>query len=92
MTKNRGYPDEDLAEVSDNPEWTDEQLANARPFAEVFPELAASIRRARGPQKAPTKVPVTMRLDQDVLAAFRNTGAGWQGRMNDALRAFIIKD
>jgi uncharacterized protein (DUF4415 family) len=80
-----------MAEVSDNPEWTDEQLANAKPFAEVFPAMAAAIRRARGPQKAPTKTPVTLRLDRDVLAAFRETGAGWQGRMNAALRAHILK-
>ena len=36
-----------IASDPDNPELTDAQLASARPFAEVFPELAASIRRAR---------------------------------------------
>ena len=36
-----------IASDPDNPELTDAQLALARPFAEVFPELAASIRRAR---------------------------------------------
>lgn len=34
--------------VSDNPEWTDEEIANARPFAEVFPEMTAALRRGRG--------------------------------------------
>jgi hypothetical protein len=37
--------------VSDNPEWTKEDFATAKPFAEVFPELAASIRKRRGPDK-----------------------------------------
>jgi len=42
--------------------------------------------RLRGPQRAPTKVPVTLRLDRDIVERFRATGAGWQSRMNDALR------
>ena len=32
------------------------------------------------------KVQVTMRVDEDVLEAFKNEGEGWQTRMNDALR------
>lgn len=32
------------------------------------------------------KEPVTIRLDSDVLAAFRATGPGWQTRINDVLR------
>ena len=41
----RGFTDADLAEVMDSPEWTDEELRNAKTFAEVFPDLAASIAR-----------------------------------------------
>ncbi|WP_290793084.1 BrnA antitoxin family protein [Asticcacaulis sp.] len=74
-----------IASDPDNPELTDEQLANMRPFAEVFPELAASIRRGRPPLETP-KQSVHLRLDADVLAAWRATGAGWQSRMNEALR------
>jgi uncharacterized protein (DUF4415 family) len=29
---------------------------------------------------------VTLRLDPDVIEKFRATGAGWQSRINDALR------
>ncbi len=59
-----------------------------RPLAEVVPELAEIIRKRgeRGPQKAPTKQQVTLRLDRDVIERFRSTGAGWQGRINDVLR------
>jgi hypothetical protein len=32
----------------DNPEWTAEDFERAKPFAEMFPDLAAS---ARGPQQ-----------------------------------------
>jgi hypothetical protein len=51
----QGYTREDWDAVCDNPEWTAEDFARAKPFAEVFPELAASIRKGRGPNKAPTK-------------------------------------
>jgi uncharacterized protein (DUF4415 family) len=83
---NPNYTQEDWDEISDNPEWTDEDFAKARPFAEVFPELAEKIRRARGPQKAPTKTLVSLRIDKDILERFKADGAGWQSRINDALR------
>ena len=83
--QNPHYTQEDWDEVSDNPEWTDEELRRAKPFAEVFPELAKSIAK-RGRQKAPTKVATSIRLDADVIAALRATGAGWQSRINDILR------
>ena len=39
--KKQGYSARDLREVSDNPELTKNDFAKAKPFAEVFPELAA---------------------------------------------------
>jgi uncharacterized protein (DUF4415 family) len=33
-----------------------------------------------------TKVSTTLRLDPDILAAFRASGPGWQGRINHTLR------
>ena len=42
------------------------------------------VRRGRPPGS--TKTQVSLRLDQDVLAAFRAGGPGWQSRMNAALR------
>ena len=81
----RGYSREDWDAVSDNPEWTEEEFRQARPFAEGFPELAASIRRGRPPVPNPKKQ-VTLRLDADVVERFRAGGPGWQSRMNEALR------
>ena len=62
-----------------------------RPTFEVLPpELVEIIKNRkigeRGPQIAPVKQQVTLRLDQDVLETFRASGAGWQGRINAALR------
>ncbi|HYE48084.1 MAG TPA: BrnA antitoxin family protein [Azospirillaceae bacterium] len=82
--------DEDWKAV-DSPGLTDGELAGMRPAAEVVPGLAAAFRRTRGPQKAPTKVPVTLRLDRDVVDHFRSQGEGWQTRMNEALRRSIGK-
>jgi uncharacterized protein (DUF4415 family) len=82
---NPHYSEEDWDEVAENPEWTDEELAQARSFAEVFPELAKTIAK-RGPQKAPTKVATSIRLDRDVVAALKATGSGWQTKANDLLR------
>ena len=76
-----------IAEDADNPEWTAEDFRNAKPFAEVFPELTESIRRSRGrPVADNPKKQVTLRLDSDVVAKFRAGGSGWQSRINDILR------
>jgi uncharacterized protein (DUF4415 family) len=91
MLPGRGYTQADLDEVSDNHEISPDEMASAKPFAEAFPHLAESIRRARGKQKSPTKQLISIRLDRDVLDAFRATGDGWQGRMNDVLRKAAMK-
>ena len=75
----------DMDTVSDNPELTAEQIGAARPFMETFPELARTARK-RGPEKKPSKVSQTLRLDREVLEAWRSSGPGWQSRINDALR------
>jgi uncharacterized protein (DUF4415 family) len=69
-------------------ELTAEDFRHMRPTAEVLPELVELWRKRgeRGPQKTPTKQQVTLRLDRDVIDRFRATGAGWQGRINEALR------
>jgi uncharacterized protein (DUF4415 family) len=43
------------------------------------------VRRGRPPLPNP-KQAVKLRLDADVLAAYRKTGAGWQTRINTDLR------
>lgn len=68
----------------DNPPLTDEFWKNARPMS---PERLRRLRGQRGPQKSkPVKTRVSLRLDPDVVAFFRKNGAGWQSRINDALR------
>lgn len=76
-----------IASDPDNPELTDEQIAEAKPFADMFPTLAENMKRGRGRPKVDNpKQHVSLRLDPDVLEKFKATGPGWQARINDALR------
>jgi uncharacterized protein (DUF4415 family) len=70
----------------ENPEWTEKDFARSMRPEDYPPELRNAFRRMRGPQKAPTKQLVSLRLDRDVLAHFRATGPGWQARINETLR------
>ena len=71
-------------------EWTEADFKRAKPFAEVFPELAASIRKSRGrPPLADPKVAVKLRLDRAVVEQFKAGGPGWQTRINEALRKAV---
>jgi len=77
---------------ADNPLWTAKEIRTARPALEVIAEVfgaeaAENIRRRAGrPVKADRKVNQTLRLDADVLEAFRREGPGWQTRINQVLR------
>ena len=73
----------------DAPEWTDEDWARARPAVEAVPHVVERHRHTRGRQKAPIKEKVTVRLDADIVAHFREGGRGWQTKLNEALRQVI---
>ncbi|MEA3011609.1 MAG: hypothetical protein QOD42_154 [Sphingomonadales bacterium] len=77
---------------ADDPEWTGEDFANARPASEVHgSEFAARpIRRGRPPlAEGEKKEAVSIRLSPDVLAHFRAGGEGWQTRIDEALRKVV---
>ena len=71
----------------DNPEWTAEDFARAAPAVEVLP--ASLMRKVRGKQRTATKQSVTIRLSPDVVSKFRDSGKGWQSRMDNALREWL---
>lgn len=82
----RGYTKKDWDEVSDNPEMTEAEIKVLRPFADAFPDLADSIKRARGrPRVEAPKEAVTLRLDPATLEKFRATGKDWRARMAKVL-------
>lgn len=85
-----------IAADQDNPELSKEWFAHAQPASEAFsPEMFAALsamKPARGRPKAVSpKVFTAIRLDADLLEAFKSTGKGWQTRVNAALRQFITE-
>jgi len=73
----------------DNPEWTEADFAKARkhPRGTSLLDAAAEIARSRGrPKLDRPKEAIKLRLDADVLEAYRETGDGWQTRINADLR------
>jgi uncharacterized protein (DUF4415 family) len=65
---------------ADNPAWTEGMLG------------APVLKRGRGPQTAPTKVLTSLRLDADILEFFKSQGAGYQSRINAALRKAVERE
>jgi uncharacterized protein (DUF4415 family) len=64
----------------DNPAWTEDMLG------------APVLKRGRGPQAAPTKILTSVRLDADILEFFKAKGAGYQSRINAALRTTVERN
>ncbi|MEL7092505.1 MAG: BrnA antitoxin family protein [Pseudomonadota bacterium] len=83
-----------IASDPDAPEVTDAQMAKAQPFADAFPDLAAKMRKNVGgrPKSANPKVPVSIRLDREVVAKLKASGPGWQSRVNEMLRRAVLTD
>ncbi len=79
------YTAADIDEVLDNPEWTEDEIRRAKRGRDVLPAGFLAKRRGR-PSAEDNKEAVSIRLDRDVIEAFKADGAGWQSRMNDALR------
>jgi uncharacterized protein (DUF4415 family) len=81
---------------SENPEWSAAEFASARPASEWLPSLfgaeqaAAMLKPRRGrPPATVRKEHVNLRLDPEVLEAFRASGPGWQTRLNAALADWL---
>ena len=64
----------------DNPAWTEDMLG------------APALKHGRGPQATPTKVLTSVRLDADILEFFKSQGAGYQSRINAALRVELERN
>lgn len=75
-------------------ELTKADFAAMRSMDEVLsPDLVKTIRKRgqRGLQRKPTKVPVTIRVNREVIKYFQSGGYGWQTRMNNALEIWVKK-
>lgn len=94
MTKRQIREPEMQQQIPDGPsalEDTEDRLSKTVPFFEAVPVSADKMSNNAGEclkAKRP-KVPVSLRLDPDVVARFKAHGPGWQTRMNEALRRAV---
>ena len=69
-----------------------DRTQNMLQMAQLLLYAALVAKRPRGRPKADaTKVFTAIRLDADLLQAFKATGKGWQTRVNAALRQYIAE-
>ena len=81
-TKLRAMKDSSIEFDDEVPELTPARLKKmGRPVVRM--------RGQRGPQKTPTKILISLRIDRDVLEAYKATGAGYLSLMNNALRTTL---
>jgi uncharacterized protein (DUF4415 family) len=76
-------------------ELAEEDFAHAIPFSQLPKSLQLklrSLKKLRGPQKAPTKQRITIRLSPEVVTKFRETGKGWQSRIDEALQDWLKRE
>ncbi len=85
MNQSEKVSKEDLAAV-DSPPLSDEMLAKMKPVKEAHPEIPP---RVRGLQKSPVKIPVSIRLNPEVVEYFKSQGKGWQTRINEVLAEYV---
>ncbi len=77
---------------NDVPKMTAADFARAKPAAAAMPEVVAAMKRARGrPRLDRPKEHVTLRLDAEIVDAFKAEGPGWQTRINAALLRLVAR-
>ena len=70
-------------------ELTAADMKRFRPAQEVLPKTLLAKLKVRGPQKEPIKERITIRLSPEVVQRFRETGDGWQTRVDAALKDWL---
>ena len=72
--------------------WSTGVLVRGGGYAAVRSALAEKRKPGqRGAQVAPTKKLVSVRYSPEVIEYFKSGGAGWQTRMDDALKQWVAK-
>src|SRR5690348_2026614 len=86
MTVKRAVSKEPSVDPDDVPEMTDEEIDSFIERADLY-EGDKLIRAGKvgRPKAGQTKALMSIRLDSEVIEWFRESGPGWQSRMNEAL-------
>lgn len=78
--------------ADDNKEWTKETFAKSIGVrGKNLVEAANALRRSRGKQIEPRKIPISIRLSENVINHFKAGGLGWQSRIEQALQEAIAQ-
>jgi len=88
MTASKPATKEPWIDPDDAPEWTEDHFRYAQLSVggKVVRKAVGTFSSPGRPRSPNPKQQVTLRLDPEVLDAFRATGKGWQSRINAALR------
>jgi uncharacterized protein (DUF4415 family) len=89
MTGKLKRAEEPWTDPDDAPEWTEDHFRGAAIYIDgklVRPALGTWTNPLGRPRSDHPKKQVTLRLDPDVVEKFRETGKGWQSRINAELR------
>ncbi len=70
-------------------ELTAADVKRFKPAKHALPGSLMAKLKVRGPQKTPTKERITIRLSPEVVQEFRDTGEGWQTRVDSALKDWL---
>ncbi len=68
-------------------ELTLEDFKQMRPIREIHPDMPM---RIGAPPSVLAKVPISLRLDQEVVEYFKSFGEGWQSRLNAVLCDYVV--
>jgi len=87
MTGSKGNTSPGWVDPDDAPEWSDDVFERAALYEgdKLVSPARGTLTRGR-PKLANPKRQVTLRLDGDLLDTLRDSGPGWQGRVNAILR------
>lgn len=92
MTGRERNTSRSLSDDDEIVEWPDEAWDRAQISVGgevVRPAKGTLTRRGRPPVAGEAKQQVTLRLAPDVIRHFRESGAGWQTRLNDVLERHV---
>jgi uncharacterized protein (DUF4415 family) len=85
-TKKRVVIDDDI------PEMTAADFARAKSLHATMPDVVDAMKQGRGrPKLLYPKERVSLRLDRDIVAAYKATGEGWQSRINEILARALAR-
>ena len=76
--------------AKENRQWDNAVSVQGGGYQAVRAAIAAKRKPGeRGPQRSPTKQLVSIRYSPEVLSYFKASGAGWQTRMDEALKQWV---